>query len=205
MRKSFYSSLQPTYPLLIQQFVDDYELHYGVALDIGAGPGHLGIELAKITNMKIIFVDVADEALEAAEEAFKTTGCDNAAEFVRADVRNLPLPDDSADFIMSRGSLWFWEEPEKGLAEIHRVLDDRGVAFIGGGLGRYVPATMRNRLIEENRRNAARPGSGHPTFEAFARKINDELAAKAGLKNYRLVVDDEWGKHGKWFEIRKNG
>lgn len=34
-----YAQLQPMYPLLIQQFVDDYNLMDGIAMDIGAGPG----------------------------------------------------------------------------------------------------------------------------------------------------------------------
>ena len=51
-----YAQLQPMYPLLIQQFVDDYNLMEGIAMDIGAGPGWLGMELAKITNMKIVFL-----------------------------------------------------------------------------------------------------------------------------------------------------
>ena len=34
-----YAELKPMYPLLIQQFVDDYDLMHGIAFDIGAGPG----------------------------------------------------------------------------------------------------------------------------------------------------------------------
>ena len=33
-----YDFMQPMYPLLIQQFLDDYNLSAGVALDIGTGP-----------------------------------------------------------------------------------------------------------------------------------------------------------------------
>ncbi|MFQ9702231.1 MAG: hypothetical protein ACLR0U_07670 [Enterocloster clostridioformis] len=33
-----YDIMQPMYPLLIQQFLDDYNLSAGVALDIGTGP-----------------------------------------------------------------------------------------------------------------------------------------------------------------------
>ncbi|NCC66206.1 MAG: class I SAM-dependent methyltransferase, partial [Spirochaetia bacterium] len=54
-----YDLLQPMYPLLIQQFVDDYHLKQGIALDIGVGPGWLGLELSKITDMEIVFFDIS--------------------------------------------------------------------------------------------------------------------------------------------------
>ena len=45
-----YDIMQPMYPLLIQQFLDDYNLSAGVALDIGTGPGNLAVELASNSN-----------------------------------------------------------------------------------------------------------------------------------------------------------
>ncbi len=57
MIKHSYLAMQPIYPLLVQQFIDDYDLSDGVACDIGTGPGFLGLELAKASNMKIIFLD----------------------------------------------------------------------------------------------------------------------------------------------------
>lgn len=39
LKSDNFARLQPMYPLLIQQFVDDYGLKDGVAVDIGVGPG----------------------------------------------------------------------------------------------------------------------------------------------------------------------
>ena len=61
-----YDIMQPMYPLLIQQFLDDYNLSAGVALDIGTGPGNLAVELAKVTAMDLILVDIDGEAHRAA-------------------------------------------------------------------------------------------------------------------------------------------
>ncbi|NLP23864.1 MAG: class I SAM-dependent methyltransferase [Syntrophomonadaceae bacterium] len=148
LKSNNFAKLQPMYPLLIQQFVDDYNLSEGITVDIGVGPGFLGLEMAKITNMKIVFIDISQEALDQAEDTFNSLDLDNEAGFINADVQALPLEDNYADFIMSRGSIWFWGEPEKGLREIHRILKPGGVAVVGGGLGRYLPETMRARLQE---------------------------------------------------------
>lgn len=203
MLKSFYPMLRPVYPLLIQQFVDDYKLMEGIAVDIGTGPGFLGLELAKITFMNICFVDMNEEALDQAKKNFNLLDVDNKAEFIRADVSALPFSNDYADFVMSRGSIWFWEEPEKGLREIYRILKPGGAAIIGGGLGRYIPQTMRKRLIEENRKEWEKRGKRGPVFEKFSEIINSALAEKAGLSSFKIITEDEEGIFGKWVEIRK--
>jgi len=79
MKKTFYNLLQPIYPLLAQQFVDDYGLQSGKCIDVGAGPGFIGIELAKITDMEIYFVDTVDEQLKLAQANFLASGSENKA------------------------------------------------------------------------------------------------------------------------------
>ncbi|MDD4803471.1 MAG: class I SAM-dependent methyltransferase, partial [Syntrophomonas sp.] len=121
--KRSYSLLFPIYPLLAQQFVDDYNLNVGICMDIGTGNGYVGTELAKITNMNIYFVDKEIQGLEFAQRTTNEAEIDNKVFFVEADVcAGLPFADQFADFIVSRGSLWFWEDKIKGIAEVYRVL-----------------------------------------------------------------------------------
>lgn len=197
MVKSNYAKLQPMYPLLIQQFVDDYKLTEGIAIDIGTGPGFLGLELSKITAMRVCFVDLKQEALDTAKKSFDSLDMDNEAEFIQADVHSLPFEDNYADFIMSRGSIWFWDTPEEGLREIHRVLKPGGVAVVGGGLGRYLPDTMRIRLQESMKQGLKERGEKRPELEEF-----ESMVKKAGLPDYRIMTDGVPGS-GKWVEIRK--
>ena len=150
--KPSYNSLLPIYPLLAQQCVDDYRLDSGICLDIGTGNGYVGTEIAKITNMSIYFIDIQAEALDFARRIAAEADIDNEVFFIEADVcKGLPLADNFADFIVSRGSIWFWEDKAKGLAETYRVLKIGGTALVGGGLGRYVPWTMRARLTGERK------------------------------------------------------
>lgn len=202
MSSSFYQKLQPIYPILVQQWADDYKLKKGIAVDIGTGPGFLGIELAKITSMDIVFIDIQESTLLAAEENFNQSGCTNPGNFVHADVADLPFADGFADFVMSRGSLWFWENPECGLSEIQRILRKGGVAVIGGGLGRDISPELREELIRENRKSSLQKGQ-HPTFREFSKLINRDLANKAGLQSYSIIEEGTDGMAGRWFEIRK--
>ena len=134
-----YDIMQPMYPLLIQQFLDDYNLSAGVALDIGTGPGNLAVELAKVTAMDLILVDIDGEALRTAQSRLFELGVDNRISTLCADVEKLPLRDNLADFIMCRGSIGFWPVPVQGITEIYRVLKPGGCAIVGVGAGRYMP------------------------------------------------------------------
>jgi SAM-dependent methyltransferase len=197
LKSNNFAKLQPMYPLLIQQFVDDYNLSEGIVVDIGVGPGYLGLEMAKITNMKIVFIDINQEALDQAEKTFNSLDLDNEVEFINADVQALPFEDNYADFIMSRGSIWFWKEPEIGLQEIHRIVKPDGVAIVGGGLGRYLPETMRTRLQEILKQGLIERNEKRPSLEEFVAMVQ-----KSGLSNYRIMTDGDTGS-GKWVEIRK--
>lgn len=52
--------------------------------------------------------------------------------FVEGDAQKLPFPDDSADLIVSRGTLTFIPDIAQCLREVRRVLKPTGTAFLGG-------------------------------------------------------------------------
>lgn len=194
-----YATMQPIYPLLVQQFLDDYKLLDGVAVDIGTGPGHLGLELAKTTNMAIYFTDINADTLKVAAQNFRILGTDNEAHFVCANVEVLPFADAFADFVVSRGSVGFWKNPEKGLSEIQRILKPGGVAYVGVGCGRYIPATMRERIYcamwNSNNTTSDRPV--RYTLEEF-----EKFVKMANITQYKMVSEDD-DRIGNWVEMRK--
>jgi ubiquinone/menaquinone biosynthesis C-methylase UbiE len=193
-----YLKLLPVYPLIAQQILDDYQVDEGICIDIGTGPGYMGLELAKITNLEVYFLDMDPASLDKAKRNVAECELDNAVHFVEADVTDLPFGDNFADFIVSRGSLWFWKDQVKGLQEIHRVLKEGGIAFVGGGLGRYTPATMRERL--KGRRRIIQ--EKHKDVKFLDEDGLRELISETGLAGCRIVSDGEEGA-GTWIEMRK--
>ena len=197
--RTSYDVMMPVFPLLAQQCIDDYQLDQGICLDIGSGSGQLGTEIAKITNMTIYYIDIDPEAIALAKGLVAASNIDNETHFIQADIcQGLPLEDNFADFIISRGSMWFWEDQVKGTKEIYRVLKKGGIALVGGGLGRYLPPTMRERLTTL-RRNA-----GHP--EGYRRLTAEELEAvaiQAGIAKFEIIEEKPKAKKGGWIEIHK--
>ncbi len=194
-----FDAMLPVFPLIAQQCLDDYQLDQGICLDIGAGNGYVGTEIAKITNMAIYYIDVDPEAVELAQKTAAAANIDNETNFMQADIcKGLPLENDFADFIISRGSIWFWEQPAAGVAEVYRVLKPGGTALIGGGLGRYVPLTMRRRLTTL-KRNVDHPESYH---RLTAQEL-EAVAIQAGITDFKIIEEEPKGKKGGWIEIHK--
>ena len=190
--------LLPVYPLIAQQIIDDYHLDMGICIDIGTGPGYMGLELAKITNLEVYFLDLDAKSLEKAKDNVTVCELDNIVHFVEADVTALPFEDNFADFVVSRGSLWFWKDQVKGIQEIYRVLKKGGIAFIGGGLGRYTPPTMRERLKGRRRMIQEK----HKDVKFLDENGLRELIKESALPGCSIVSDGEEGA-GTWIEIRK--
>jgi SAM-dependent methyltransferase len=124
----------PVYPVIAARLLELAEKRRGCCLDLGCGGGHLGFAAAAMGfEGKIILLDSNPWALELADTRIPQNDRDRIRTLC-ADVRAMPIPSESVDLIISRGSLWFWDKQES-LTEIWRVLAPAGTAIIGGGYG----------------------------------------------------------------------
>ncbi len=185
------------YPLLAKDIVDKFNVTEGVCLDIGTGSGALSIELSKTTNLKFIALDAEQEALDMAGENCAVHGVPNGRiRFVWGLVEKIPLPDESADLIISRGSIPFWKDHVAAFAEIQRVLAAGGKAMIGCGFS-------RRQTLEEVK--AMRPNWSPEVLEERTRWKKDGFLAdtlrQAAVHDYEILDD----AYGTWVEINKHG
>lgn len=185
------------YSSLANQIVDDYNIMKGVCLDIGSGVGLLGIELAKRTSLEVYLIDINRTVLDEAMANAKHFGVPHEVTGLRTDVHHLPFIDEAISLIVSRGSLLFWKDLARALKEIHRVLAPSGIAFVGGGLHRYLPKGERKILkeritahFESSRGQNVLPPAKWPVTKCLA---------EAKVETFRIIRDDP----GTWIEIRK--
>lgn len=73
-----------------------------------------------------------------------------------------------------------------------------GTAYIGGGLGRYIPAAMRERLVAERKNKLEKQGVKRPGPEEMK-----QLAIKAGIASFRIVREGKQ-ESAVWIEIHKH-
>lgn len=105
-------------------------------LDIGCGPGGLSLALLRRIKLNEIHIlDVREEGLEIAKERINNEHANTKVHIIKASVHEIPLRENSYDFVISRGSMQFWKDQRQALKEIRRILKPKGIAYIGGGRG----------------------------------------------------------------------
>ena len=88
-------------------------------IDIGCGPGHYGVTLAKRGASKVVGLDFAPAMLEIAKKRAEFEGVGNKCSFEFGDFLTHPLPE-KFDYAIVMGFMDYVKEPEQ---VIDRVLD----------------------------------------------------------------------------------
>jgi len=100
-------------------------------LDIATGTGDLAIKFAENTTAsKIIGLDLSEGMLEVARKKIIGTDLENKIDFIKGDSEALPFQDNSFDAITVSFGIRNFENLEKGLSEILRVLKPKGLFII---------------------------------------------------------------------------
>lgn len=135
-------------------------------LEVAPGPGYLSVELAKL-GFKVVGLDIS--------KSFVEMGRANAqAANVPVDLRlgnasEMPLPDDTFDFVICRAAFKNFSEPARAIQEMYRVLKPAGQALIID-LRRDAPPEAVDAEIRRMRVNALNAIMTKWTFQSFLLK-----------------------------------
>jgi len=183
------------YPVIAEQAIARTGVRKGLCLDIGGGPGMLGICLAEASDLAVMVVDPLADCIELARENIAERGLDHRVGARQGSAEALPYADETVDLVVSRGSIYFWDDQRQGLREIHRVLRPGGWAYVGGGFGSI---ELKNEILadmadneEWNRKREAR-GRKHPP--GHFQSLVEELGLDGAVEN---------GDAGMWIVFRK--
>jgi len=100
-------------------------------LDIATGTGDLAIKFAKKTNAsKIVGLDLSEGMLSIAKKKVVATSLKNKINFIKGDSEALPFDENSFSAITVSFGIRNFENLEKGLSEILRVLKPNGLFII---------------------------------------------------------------------------
>jgi len=116
----------------------------GVWVDLGAGTGSVAFAVAAKNHATaqestFLLLDPDRDALGAALDRGRTANLAHRIVAVVGKAEEMPLPSESVDLVFSRGSIFFWDDPAKGIKEVYRVLRPGGEAMLGGGKGSKNP------------------------------------------------------------------
>lgn len=191
----------PAYPVIAEQVIEETGISQGLLLDIGCGGGHLGIAMAKKGEYMVGMMDPSPDMLKIATKNIKEAGLTHRIHVVKGNAENIPLPDESVDLAVSRGSVFFWEDQAAAFKEIHRILKPSGMAYIGGGFG---SATIRDDIVRKMKER-------NKGYDDWKQKMDERIGPDAVPRFIRVLessgvpdftVSHDSGK-GLWIIIRK--
>ncbi|MFD0976421.1 bifunctional demethylmenaquinone methyltransferase/2-methoxy-6-polyprenyl-1,4-benzoquinol methylase UbiE [Salinimicrobium gaetbulicola] len=99
-------------------------------LDIATGTGDLAINMTKTGATRIVGLDLSEGMLSVGRKKISEKGLSDKIEMIQGDSEALPFEDDTFDAITVAFGVRNFEDLEKGLAEIHRVLKPGGIFVI---------------------------------------------------------------------------
>ena len=204
-------SLPSRYPYVIQDALEYCTPTKGFWVDLGAGKGQVAIPLIEVTGNPVVMLDPNAEAMSKGLKIAREKKLQNRLSAVVGRAEAMPFPDNSVDFVVSRGSIFFWDDPAKGLSEVYRVLRPGGKAYIGGGAGSGYPRSAVEKLIRQ--RKEKMQGDEADKWTRFVELRRPEQmkqwADKAGLKEFEVMgmgaisSDDKRTGQGVWILFEK--
>ncbi len=184
------------YPQIAQNILKLFNKQSATIVEIGCGSAILSRNLSNLGNYQIFAVDLEfDMALCAKQFITK----ENKKEIlpIVANVETLPFKNSFADLIVSRGSMFFWENKTKSFREIYRVLKKGGMTYIGGGFGNKA---LKEKIFKVmSSKNPQWQDQVKQRLQQTNPKTIESIMQSAGIDTYTIISDES----GFWIVITK--
>ena len=100
-------------------------------MDVATGTGDFAIQACRVLNPKeLIGTDISEGMMNVGRQKVKDAGLEGRISFAKEDCTALPFPDKRFDAITVAFGVRNFEDLDKGLREMHRVLDTDGKLVI---------------------------------------------------------------------------
>ncbi|MCD4844610.1 MAG: class I SAM-dependent methyltransferase [Methanosarcinales archaeon] len=106
-------------------------LTHGLALEIGPGPGYLGLEwLKKTDKTNLMLLEISPDMITFAKKNTREYGFESRVKYVLGNALIMPFNDNMFNSLFTSASLHEWSHPNKVFNEIHRILKPGGRFYI---------------------------------------------------------------------------
>lgn len=161
-------------------------INSGHALEIGYGPGYLGLEWLKFTqDTTLTGLDISPDMQKLARQNAKSYGVNGRAQYQLGNCDNLPFDDNIFDAVFTNGSLHEWKQPCVAFNEIWRVLKPGGKYFISD-LRRDMSIFLKWFLWLGTQPPAIRPGLKTSIGAAYTPRELTAMIADTQLKSAKI-------------------
>ncbi|HVP22040.1 MAG TPA: class I SAM-dependent methyltransferase [Anaerolineaceae bacterium] len=160
---------------------------HGLALEIGHGPGYLGLEWLKQTaGTRLIGLDISPAMHALAQHNAQAYSLTDRTQYRLGSCDQLPFEDNTFDAAFTNGSLHEWANPCGAFDEIWRVLKPEGQFFISD-LRRDMQGWMHAFLWLSVRPTTMRPGLATSIGAAYTPAELQAMLAETCLREGKVT------------------
>ena len=185
---------EPVYPYLARHIEELYGRREGTVLEIGPFVGVIFSLMKEDIGSRFVIASFPSGMGAFFMEQAKGAGASDTIEVVDTDPSLIDIEEKSVDLAVFRGAFFFPSLFDADLGAVCRVLKPGGLAFVGGGFGKYTPDSVILNLGKRSRDLNLQLGKVEISEQMLRRQI-----AEGRITAHAEVIDEG----GLWVVIKK--
>jgi hypothetical protein len=185
---------EPIRPYLTKQIEELYGRQDGHILEIGPFSGLIFALAQRKVGQSFSIAAFPKVTIPLYQQEVRKLGLEDHFRIIESDSSLTGVADDSVDLTIFRGALFFPNLFQIEFWAVYRVLRKSGIAFVGGGFGKYTPAEMIHRIANHSEQLNTAMGRVRVTVES----VRDQLRSSHLEGKFEITTDG-----GLWVIIRK--
>ena len=185
---------EPVRPFLVRQIEELYGRRDGHILEIGPFAGLIFALAQKNVGQSFSIAAFPQAAIPLYRQEARKHGLEDRVRIIESDSSLTNIVDESIDLAIFRGALFFPVLFQVDFGAIYRTLRTAGIAFVGGGFGKYTPAEVISQIGKRSEQLNAAMGRVRVTVES----VRDQLRSSHLEGNCEIITEG-----GLWVVMRK--
>jgi hypothetical protein len=179
---------EPVRPFLAKQVEQLYGRRDGHLLEIGPFSGLIFSLAQKNVGRTFSIAAFPRATVPLYQREVRKLGLEERVRIIESDSSLINIADGSVDFAIFRGALFFPTLFHVDFGAIYRTLSTSGIAFVGGGFGKYTPAEVIDQIGKQSEQLNAEMGRVRVTVESVLDQVRSsrleekcEITTEGGL------------------------
>ena len=185
---------KPIRPFLARQIEELYGRRDGHILEIGPFSGLIFTFAQKNVGQSFSIAAFPQATIPLYRQEARKLGLEDRIRIINTDSSLIGIADDSVDLAIFRGALFFPSLFQVEFSAIYRTLSTEGIAFIGGGFGKYTPSEVISQIGKRSEQLNAAMGRVRITVES----VRNQLRSSALEEKCEITTEG-----GLWVVLRK--
>jgi hypothetical protein len=185
---------EPVQPYLARQIEELYGRRDGQILEIGPFSGLIFALAQKKVGRSFLIAAFPQAAVRSCQQEAQRLGLEDRVRIVESDSSFVGIADESVDLTIFRGALFFPSLFQVDFGAITRTLRKGGIAFVGGGFGKYTPPEVINQIGKRSEQLNLAMGKVRITVES----VREQVQSANPEGEFEIITDG-----GLWIVMKK--